>query len=38
VASFAVGTPSAEQQKSSGTTMTGGDGERIKVMPSEGKQ
>ncbi|MCP3140234.1 hypothetical protein [Pyxidicoccus xibeiensis] len=34
VASFAVGTPSAEQQKSSGTSVTGSDGERIKVMPS----
>lgn len=37
VASFAVGTPSAEQQKSSGTTITGSDGERIKVMPSSGQ-
>jgi hypothetical protein len=37
VASFAVGTPSAEQ-KSSGTTMTGGDGQPIKVMPSGGQQ
>ncbi|WP_164021405.1 hypothetical protein [Pyxidicoccus trucidator] len=38
VASFAVGTPSAEQQKSSGTTVTGSDGERIKVMPSSDAQ
>jgi hypothetical protein len=38
VASFAVGTPTVEQQKSSGTTMTGSDGERIKVMPSDGQQ
>lgn len=36
VASFAVGTPTAEQ-KSSGNTITGSDGERIKVMPSSGQ-
>lgn len=35
VASFAVGEPSAEQQKASGSeTMTNSDGQRIKVMPS----
>ncbi len=35
VASFAVGEPSAEQQKESGAdTMTNSDGQRIKVMPS----
>ncbi|MCP3143446.1 hypothetical protein [Pyxidicoccus xibeiensis] len=38
VASFAVGTPSKEQQKSTGTTVTGEDGQRIKVMPSGGGQ
>lgn len=37
VASFAVGEPSAEQQKASGSeTMTNSDGQRIKVMPSGG--
>ena len=34
VSSFAVGTPSAEQQKSSGTTVTGDDGQRVNIMPS----
>ncbi|MFP2904040.1 hypothetical protein ACLESD_02995 [Pyxidicoccus sp. 3LFB2] len=38
VASFAVGTPTAEQKQSSGTTVTGSDGERIKVMPASGGQ
>ncbi|WP_164001510.1 hypothetical protein [Pyxidicoccus caerfyrddinensis] len=37
VVSFSVGTPTAEQQKTSGTTVTGSDGERIKVMPSGGQ-
>ncbi len=34
VATFAVGTPSAEQQKSPGTIVTGPDGQPIKVMPA----
>ncbi|MFP2927487.1 hypothetical protein ACLESO_20280 [Pyxidicoccus sp. 3LG] len=38
VASFAVGTPTEAQQKGSGTTVTGSDGERIKVMPTNGQQ
>ncbi|MFP2932849.1 hypothetical protein ACLESO_48430 [Pyxidicoccus sp. 3LG] len=38
VTSFAVGTPTEAQMKSSGTTVTGGDGERIKIMPSGGGQ
>lgn len=37
VVSFSVGTPTQEQQKSSGTTVTGSDGERIKIMPSGGQ-
>ncbi|MBZ4420598.1 hypothetical protein [Myxococcus sp. RHSTA-1-4] len=36
VASFAVGTPTTEQQKASGTTVTGSDGERVKIMPVNG--
>lgn len=38
VTTFAVGTPSAEQQQSKGTVITGSDGERIKVMPSSKEQ
>ncbi|NVJ02997.1 hypothetical protein HV824_33470 [Myxococcus sp. AM009] len=34
VFSFAVGTPTAAQQKTEGTTVTGDDGQPIKVMPS----
>ncbi|WP_224365164.1 hypothetical protein [Hyalangium versicolor] len=36
VKSFAVGTPSAEQQKSQGNVITGDDGQRIKILPSNG--
>ncbi len=38
VQSFTLGTPTEEQKKASGTTVTGSDGERIKVMPSSGQQ
>ena len=38
VASFAVGTATAEQQKASGTILSDSDGERIKVMPSSEQQ
>ncbi|ATB46643.1 hypothetical protein [Corallococcus macrosporus] len=34
VFSFAVGTPTAAQQKTEGTTVTGDDGQPIKVLPS----
>ena len=34
---FAVGEPSAEQQKSPGNVVTGEDGQRIKVMPANGQ-
>lgn len=34
VASFAVGTPTAEQKQSSGAQKTEGNGERIKIMPA----
>ncbi|WP_426750440.1 hypothetical protein [Myxococcus sp. Y35] len=34
VSSFNVGTPTAEQQKAAGTTVTGDDGQPIKVLPS----
>lgn len=35
VSTFAVGTPSPEQQKAPGNVMTGPDGQRIKVMPAD---
>lgn len=38
VSSFAMGKPTEAQQKSGGTTMTGSDGQRIKVMPAGGQQ
>jgi hypothetical protein len=38
VLSFAVGTPSAEQQQSAGTVVTGDDGQRIKIMPANGDE
>lgn len=38
VTTFSVGTPSAEQQQSKGTVITGSDGERIKVVPSSQEQ
>jgi hypothetical protein len=37
VSTFAVGTPSPEQQKSPGNVITGQDGQRIKVMPADGQ-
>ncbi|QSQ18932.1 hypothetical protein JY651_26635 [Pyxidicoccus parkwayensis] len=37
VVTFSTGKPTAEQQKTSGTTVTGSDGERIKIMPSGGQ-
>jgi hypothetical protein len=37
VASFDVGTPTVEQQRSPGTTVTGSDGERVKIMPVDGQ-
>ncbi|MBN1207890.1 MAG: hypothetical protein JXB05_23705 [Myxococcaceae bacterium] len=37
VSSFAIGTPTAAQQSASGSTVTGSDGERIKVMPVDGQ-
>jgi hypothetical protein len=37
VASFAVGSPTTEQQKSGAPVITDGNGERIKVMPSNGQ-
>lgn len=36
VSTFAIGSPSPEQQKTPGTVVTGEDGQRIKVMPSNG--
>ncbi len=36
VSSFAVGTPSPEQQQSVGNVVTGDDGQRIHVMPANG--
>lgn len=38
VSTFAVGTPSAEQQQSVGTVVTGDDGQRIKIMPANGDE
>ncbi|NMO22830.1 hypothetical protein HPC49_49885 [Pyxidicoccus fallax] len=38
VTTFAVGTPTTEQLKSSGDTVTGSDGERVKIMPMDGQQ
>lgn len=35
VASFAVGEPTAEQQKASGTATTDSEGRRIKLLPAE---
>jgi hypothetical protein len=37
VASFAVGSPTVEQQKSSNTPTTDSNGQRIKVMPGSGQ-
>ncbi len=34
VSSFTIGTPTAEQQKTLGTVVTGDDGQPIKVLPS----
>ncbi|WP_224245380.1 hypothetical protein [Hyalangium gracile] len=36
VSSFAIGTPSPEQQRASGTAVTGDDGQRVKIMPANG--
>jgi hypothetical protein len=37
VSTFAIGSPSPEQQKGPGTVVTGEDGQPIKVMPANGQ-